>query len=137
MKSEQPSTVILSIGHDPELLSIRNLLLRSAGYIVQSASSIERAINSFREGDFDLVVMCHSLSEEERVRLTRYIREDGSSVPIIGVAAGSAGYTDICIAAGSAAYTDQFAATSRGSRPAELLHNIEALLEQERSLYRR
>lgn len=113
--------VILSVSHDPTLLSTRHMLLQSAGYIVESASSVERAIRSLRNGDFDLVVLCHSLPEEERARLMRGIRARGSSTPVVFVAAGSG------------PDRDRLASVSSGSTPVELLHSVEAALQQERA----
>ena len=39
-------------------------------------------------GDFDLVLLCHSVPTAERERLTRLIREPGSSTPIVSIAGG-------------------------------------------------
>jgi CheY-like chemotaxis protein len=85
-----PSAVILNVGHDASLVSTRALLLRSGGHIVESTCSVEDAIARIRGGDFDLVILCHSLREEERQRLIRVIRSDGSSVAVMFVT-GSAG----------------------------------------------
>lgn len=75
-------TLVLSIGFDLALLDIRNQVLQSAGYIVVSAMSAEEAIHLFRDGDFDLVILCHSLPIEHCERLTRCIRNSGSRIPV-------------------------------------------------------
>lgn len=117
MEPEYRSTVILNVGHDPTLLSTRHKVLRSAGYIVESTCSIEYAFNRLRDGDFDLVVMCHSLLETVRMGLTRCLRDAGLSVPLISV--GTTNKPGL----------DQFADVNSSSAPRELLHNIEAFLQ--------
>lgn len=78
--------LILSIGHDPELLESRSSILRADGYIVDSVSSVQQAIIHFIDGDFDLVLLCHSIPVKDRERLTSSIRAFGSLTPIVSVA---------------------------------------------------
>ena len=91
MSAGNVQSVLLNVGQEPWLLHTRELLLRSAGYIVESAHSVEDAIHRFRAGDFDLVILCHSVPAEERQRLVCLIRDHGSSTPVIFVAAGARG----------------------------------------------
>lgn len=44
--------------------------------------SAEEAIHLFRDGDFDLVILCHSLPIEHCERLIRFIRNSGSRIPV-------------------------------------------------------
>lgn len=118
MEPEHRTIVILNVGHDSFLLSTRHMVLQSAGYIVESTSSIARALKSLREGDFDLVVVCHSLTHGERTNLTNIIRETGSAIPVILLSATNA-------PGGSRSVN-----VSSGSEPSELLHNIESILRQ-------
>ena len=53
---------------------------------MESASSINYAVHLFLAGDFDLIVLCHSLSLEQRARLTAAIRASGSYVSILPLA---------------------------------------------------
>jgi CheY-like chemotaxis protein len=85
--------IVLAIGFDSSLMMIRNLVLRSAGHAVVEASSLNEAVDQFQSGDFDLVLLCHSVPATERERLTRLIRASGSSTPIVSVA-GSLGECD-------------------------------------------
>lgn len=80
-----PLTLVLSVGLEPALLGTRNVVLQSAGYIVVSAVSIKEAVNVFQGGDFDLVVLCHSIPTKDRDRLTCLIRASGSRTPVISV----------------------------------------------------
>jgi CheY-like chemotaxis protein len=83
-------TLVLSIGSQLAVLDTRELILRSAGYIVVSAISIEEAVRFFQDGDFDLIVLCHTLPTKECERLTSLIRASGSRIPIVSVS-GTAG----------------------------------------------
>ncbi len=83
-------TLVLSVGSDPFILDARDFILRSAGYIVVSAMSIEEAVHLFRDGDFDVIVLCHSLPMKDCERLTCLIRASGSQIPILSVSSGAA-----------------------------------------------
>ena len=85
--------MVLAVGFDPSLMTPRTLVLQSAGYVVIKAWSLEEAVDHFRSGDFDLVLMCHSVPVEDRERLSRLIRASGSSIPIVSIA-GSPGECD-------------------------------------------
>jgi DNA-binding response OmpR family regulator len=87
-------TLVLSVGRDPELLGTRNLVLHSAGYIVVSAASIKEAVDRFADGDFDLVILCHSIPPRERKRLTFLIRASGSQTPIVSVSGDDCEYDE-------------------------------------------
>ena len=79
-------TLVLSVGWDPMILHTRNLLLQSAGYIVVSAMSMKDAVHLFQDGDFDLVILCNSISTRDCERLRCLIRASGSRIPIVCVA---------------------------------------------------
>jgi CheY-like chemotaxis protein len=78
--------VILAVGFDPSLMRTRSLVLQSAGYIVESASSLKEAVTRFRGGDFDLVLLCHSIPMKDRDQLTCLIRATGSLTPVVSIA---------------------------------------------------
>jgi DNA-binding response OmpR family regulator len=78
-----PTTIVLAIGLNEALLETQRDSLRRAGYIVTTAASIHDAIEEFREGDYDLVVMAQSMPAERRERLALTIRAMGSRVPMI------------------------------------------------------
>ncbi len=79
-------TVILAVGLDSWQLSTHSLVWRSAGYIVVSASTIREAIDHFKAGDFDLVLLGESISRENKERLTFLIRASGSRTPVASIA---------------------------------------------------
>ena len=79
--------VALTVGRDPLLLETRSQVLRSAGYTVVSELSIEKAFKDFRTGDFDIVILCHSISVRNREALANAIRSHSPNTPVIVVAA--------------------------------------------------
>jgi CheY-like chemotaxis protein len=86
-------TIVLAVGTDPSLLKTRSLVLQSAGYMVESASSLKEAVDRFQSGDFALVLLCHSVPRKDRDRLTSVIRASGSRTPIVSIA-GNLGECD-------------------------------------------
>jgi hypothetical protein len=51
--------IILAIGFDLSLMTTRDLVLQSAGYAVVEASSLKEAVDHFKSGDLDMVLLCH------------------------------------------------------------------------------
>jgi DNA-binding response OmpR family regulator len=82
-------TVILAVGLDSWKLTAQSSVLRAAGYVVVSAHSIRDAIDHFKAGDFDLVLLDHSISIENKESLTFVIRASGSQTPVVSVAHSS------------------------------------------------
>jgi CheY-like chemotaxis protein len=77
--------VVLAVGFDSSLMRTRSLVLQSAGHIVESASSLKEAVDRFRVGDFDLVLLCHSIPIKDREHLTCLIRATGSLTPVVSI----------------------------------------------------
>ena len=81
-----PIIVVLAIGLDSVLLRTLGALWNAAGYIVSVAGSIGEAIDHFKAGDFDLVLLGNTIPPEKRRRLTSLIRSLGSHVPVAFIA---------------------------------------------------
>ena len=64
------AVLVLSVGRDATLLAIRNLILSGAGYHVVAASTPEEFVERFYGGDFDAVVLCHTLPDDQLKRIT-------------------------------------------------------------------
>jgi len=79
-------TVILAVGLDSWKITAQSSVLRPAGYIVVSAHSIRDAIDHFKGGDFDLVLLDQSISVEDKERLIFMIRASGSQTPVVSAA---------------------------------------------------
>jgi CheY-like chemotaxis protein len=111
-----PLALILSVGHHPTLLETRNLILRAAGYKVEGTASIKQAIRQIQEGNFDLVLLCHSIPAPERERLAGLIRASGASTSVVSIATITGGPED--------AFVDQ----TIESDPRKLLPGIKEVL---------
>src|ERR1035438_9941329 len=110
-----PLRVILSFVLHSSLLESQRSVWQSAGYHITSADSIREGIAQFHKGDFDLVLLSHSIPAESRERLTFLIRASGSRIPVI------------CVSDSSSS-CDSFAdATVQGGQD-NLLRGIENLL---------
>jgi DNA-binding response OmpR family regulator len=90
-----PLTVVLNVGKDFRLLEVRSLILRAAGYVVKTAVCSREAVEQFQAGDFDIVILCHSLTAEDIACLTRSIGNSSPRVPIITITdvTGRCGYS--------------------------------------------
>jgi DNA-binding response OmpR family regulator len=82
--NDMPHAIVLMIGQDRSLIETRAGVLRLAGYTVVP-SLPKHAVNKFLAGDFDLVLLCHSIPQEDRERVAHKIREHTSRTPIISV----------------------------------------------------
>ena len=80
-----PHTHVLAVGHDPMLLETRSQVLREAGYTVVSTISLSKSIVYFLDGDFDLILLCHSIRVAGRERLARLMRGHAPRTPIVTV----------------------------------------------------
>jgi CheY-like chemotaxis protein len=80
-----PFTALLSVGLDSSILESQWPVWQSAGCHVTSAGSIREGIVQLRDGDFDLILLDHSLPIESRERLTFLIRASGSRIFLRGL----------------------------------------------------
>src|SRR4051812_49841514 len=81
-----PRNAILSAGRDRPLLFTRNRVLEEAGYSVTPATTAAETVERFFAGDFDLVILCHSIPLEERERIAKLVRMHSPSTPVIVLA---------------------------------------------------
>jgi DNA-binding MurR/RpiR family transcriptional regulator len=79
------TTVVLAVGMDSWLLTAQDVIWKSAGYLFISTSSVSEAIDQFRAGDFDLVLLGYSISAENKEILTSLIRASGSRTPVVSI----------------------------------------------------
>jgi DNA-binding response OmpR family regulator len=75
---------ILTISQDEMLLATRAAVLRktNAEVIAATASEAEKILKSRQ---FDLVVLCHSLSPEETLRIASLAHQQTIAVPVLSV----------------------------------------------------
>lgn len=110
-----PHILVLAIGRDPLLLETRSQVLQGAGYTVVPELSLKKAVARFSEGDFDLVLLCHSIPAKDRELLTQLLREHTSRTPIVSVSSNLSAF-------------DSFADATVESDPKELLVGLRELL---------
>jgi hypothetical protein len=77
---------ILSAGRDRPLLFTRNRVLEEAGYNVIATSTAADTVEKFFDGDFDLIILCHSIPLEERERIATLVHMHSPSTPVIVLA---------------------------------------------------
>jgi CheY-like chemotaxis protein len=77
--------VLLSAGRDPFLLSTRRSVLESAGYSVVTAVTAPELIKLFFAGDFDVVIFCHTIPQEEKIRTANAIRDHSRFTAILAL----------------------------------------------------
>ena len=94
-----PQTSILSVGIDHELLPLRNRVLRElGGYAVREQSDLSQVLSVLMDGDFDLVILCHSIPPKERQGLAIATKAAKPSTLVLAVGlngeatAGADGY---------------------------------------------
>src|SRR5205085_9344042 len=75
--------VILSAGRDHQLSRKRDQALIAAGYNVVSANNSPEIINKLFNGDFDAVILCNTIPNEERRRLASIIKSYSPSTPVV------------------------------------------------------
>jgi DNA-binding response OmpR family regulator len=114
-------TVVLAVEVDPWMLMAQEPAWRSEGYIVIHAHSIREAIGHFNAGDFDLVLLGHSMTIENKERLTYLIRASGSSTPVVCISSSN----DV---------RDTFADATLTNDPHELLSGIRGVLARKTRL---
>jgi DNA-binding response OmpR family regulator len=112
-----PFTLVLAVGLDSSLMAGQRSVWQSAGYFVTPTKSIREAIVHLREGDFDLVLLGHSISPDSREKLAILIRASGSRTPVISI-------TD------SQTESDSFADTTLGADPVSLLKSIREFMAE-------
>lgn len=83
------TTVVLTVCLDPVFQGDQGAVWSSAGYVIVAANSIKEAMDYFKAGDFDLVLLGHSIAVEAKERLTFLIRATGSQVPVVCIAGPS------------------------------------------------
>jgi DNA-binding NtrC family response regulator len=75
---------ILSLTYDPSLARTRELLFTGAGFQVSTYRDVAKAIAACKESAFDLVVLGHSISLEERKLLVKEVRSQ-CATPVLAL----------------------------------------------------
>lgn len=67
---------LLSLGKHPPVLTLRNQMLESAGYEVETAKSIEEAKRVLKSKCFDAAIIGYTFSKKEKEILAKFIGEE-------------------------------------------------------------
>ena len=73
--SDTNSKLVISVGTLPDLVSLREAVLKKAGYRVVSALNEAEALANIYSGGCGVVLLCYSVEEESRKHITRTFRE--------------------------------------------------------------
>jgi DNA-binding response OmpR family regulator len=65
---------ILSISYDKALLHTRELMLSREGFEVESAVGFSAALQACEKGEFDLMIMGHSIPPEDKAAIIKQLR---------------------------------------------------------------
>lgn len=74
---------VLSFGYDRNLMASRSLLLRDSGYVVQEAYSRHQALTLIRSDLIDILLICHTVPENETQVLISAVRKQRLLIPIL------------------------------------------------------
>jgi DNA-binding NarL/FixJ family response regulator len=72
---QTPKCTVISVGTLPEVVSLREAVLKSVGYEVFSTASSEEALSRIRSGDCGVFLLCYSVRDRCRAQLVREFRE--------------------------------------------------------------
>jgi hypothetical protein len=82
-RSRAMTPVVLQFGRYRLLLETRSKVLQMAGLSVVNTFTSEECAKEFLAEYFDLVILCHSLSIEERQLMASFVHRRNSSTPVI------------------------------------------------------
>jgi DNA-binding response OmpR family regulator len=80
-----PQYLLLSVGLelDPLLMRTRTAILGEAGYSVMPSFTSRDAFQIFISRDIDLVILCHTIPQEEKSKLIDSMKERHKKTPIV------------------------------------------------------
>jgi len=78
---------ILSVGKDHGLMSSRSMILRSAGYSVDEAYTVETAMKLVDQDSIDAALVCHTVPKPDQNVLISIIRTKRRLMPILCIQA--------------------------------------------------
>jgi len=82
---------ILSVSYDETLLRTRELLLESAGHSVVSAFGHHEALESCTTGEFELVIIGHSIPKKDKLDVIERFRKTNPDATVIALIRGGEG----------------------------------------------
>ena len=86
MRSEDP--VVLLVGSDPDVLSLRAAVLASAGIWSLRVRNADQAIALLEKVACDLVVVCYTLDDENQLQLFSFLLSTHSEAKVLWMVPG-------------------------------------------------
>ena len=80
-----PQYLLLSVRLDPLLMHTRTNVLSDVGYSVMPSFTSRDAFQIFVSRDIDLVILCHTIPEQEKTKLIASMKERNKRTPIISI----------------------------------------------------
>jgi hypothetical protein len=83
--SDRKERNILCVGRAHELLELRAMVLRAAGFRVDEERDLTRAVEGALDDSINLVLLCHTLNPLEQSRIIDALRVTRQHLPIASV----------------------------------------------------
>ncbi|PYV48673.1 MAG: hypothetical protein DMG92_13060 [Acidobacteria bacterium] len=80
---------VISVGTLPEVISLREAVLKSVGCAVFSTARPEEALSKIRNGDCGVLLLCYSVREQWRGQMVREFRETCPQGRIVAITNGT------------------------------------------------
>jgi len=109
---------VLSVGLDRGLMTSRSLLLRTSGYAVHEALSRLQALTMVHSDLIDVLLICHTVPENEKQTLVSAVRKQRLLIPIL------------CISESEFPGPSSDGCTVISNMPAELLAAIDSAVNE-------
>jgi len=74
---------ILSVGSNAILMSSRSLILRAAGYAVEEAYAVDKAMSLVEADSIDVTLICHTIPKGDQQALVAFVRDKRKLMPIL------------------------------------------------------
>lgn len=111
--------LILAVDDESSGLYFRKLILEHAGHTVLSATTVDEALNIFRQNPIDLVVTDHLLGRQTGMEMAKEMKRTKPSVPVI-LLSGTSNMPEPLL------YADTFLSKTEG--PEQLLEAVQLIL---------
>jgi CheY-like chemotaxis protein len=89
VKAGDPGRTVISVGTLPEVLSLREAVLKSVGYTVFTATNPQEAATRIRNGECGVLLLCYSVQDEWRGQLIREFRETCPQGRVVAITNGN------------------------------------------------
>lgn len=82
-ESVKTQPTALQFGKDTSLLESRSAILETTGLAVINVYSVRQCISEILARNFDLIVLCHSVSQEEREQVASFVHTRNPATPVL------------------------------------------------------